>query len=204
MPRDRTKTRERILSAAYLLFHRKGFDRVGVGEIAVAATVTKRTLYNHFKSKDVLLAECLKSQNELALASFKSWADQLAGSCEPMIKEMFAELNRWSAKPRWSGSGFTRVAMELADLPGHPARVMARQHKAMLENYLTDLLAKADVESPREKARTLWILSEGAIIMTLILGDRSYIATAERAAKILVQARRPRKKPRRLNKALAE
>jgi AcrR family transcriptional regulator len=197
MPRDRAKTRERILNAAYVLFHRKGFDRIGVGEIAAAATVTKRTLYNHFKSKDALLAECLKSQNELALAGFKSWGDRLSGSCEPMIDEMFAELYRWSAKPRWSGSGFTRVAMELADLPGHPARVMARQHKARLGDYLTELLDKADVESPREKARTLWILSEGAMILTLILGDRSYVATAQRAAKILVQTRPRRQKANR-------
>ena len=189
MPRDRAKTRARILNAAYMLFHRKGFDRIGVDEIAVEASVTKRTLYNHFKSKDVLLAECLKAQNELALAGFKSWADRLSGSCEPMICEMFAELSKWSAKPRWSGSGYTRVAMELADLPGHPARVMAKQHKTMLEDYWTELLAKADVAAPREKARTLLILSEGAMIMTLILGDRSYIATAERAARALVQSR---------------
>ncbi len=59
----------------------------------------------------------------------------------------------------------------------------------MLEGYLTELLAKADVESPREKARTLWILSEGAMVMTLITGDRSYIATAERAARMLVRSR---------------
>ena len=43
MPRDSKKTRQRILDAAYTLFHRRGFSRVGVDEIAVGASVTKRT-----------------------------------------------------------------------------------------------------------------------------------------------------------------
>jgi hypothetical protein len=82
------------------------------------------------------------------------------------------------------------------------ARVIARQHKVKLENYLTELLAKADVESPREKARTLWILSEGAMILTLILGDRSYIGTAERSARMLVRTRPCRKMARPLDKGV--
>jgi hypothetical protein len=37
-------------------------------------------------------------------------------------------LSGWaSSTPRWSGSGFTRLVVELADLPGHPARAIARR-----------------------------------------------------------------------------
>src|SRR5262249_54465090 len=39
----------------------------------------------------------------------------------------------WAAKPRWSGGGFTRVVVELADLRGHLARAIARQHKIAAE-----------------------------------------------------------------------
>ena len=56
MPRHAERTRRRILDAAYELFYRKGFARVGVDEMAAFAGLTKRTLYYHFKSKDELLA----------------------------------------------------------------------------------------------------------------------------------------------------
>lgn len=186
MPRDSKKTRQRILDAAYTLFHRSGFSRIGVDEIAAGANVTKRTLYSHFASKDALLAECLRSQAALAADGFKSWGERLPDSRDALIDALFKELDRWSAKPRWAGSGFTRVAIELTDLPGHPARAIARRHKAILEDYLAKLLMRADVGAPREKARQLWIVMEGAMLMALISGDRSYIASAQRAAKLLM------------------
>ena len=56
MAQTAERTRARILDAAYGLFYRKGFGRVGVDEIAALAKVTKRTLYYHFTSKDEMLA----------------------------------------------------------------------------------------------------------------------------------------------------
>jgi hypothetical protein len=60
-------------------------------------------------------------------------------------------------------SGFTRLVVELADLPGHPARVIARQHKAQLEYHLAEQLAVAGIARSRESAREIWLLAEGAI-----------------------------------------
>jgi AcrR family transcriptional regulator len=194
MPRSPKHTRQRILDAAYILFRRKGFTRVSMDEIAATTTVTKRTVYYHFKSKDSLLAAMLEAQHRLALAAFKTFSDRLSGSPEAMVDAIFDELAVWSAKPRWAGSGFTRVVLELADLPGHPARLIARRHKAMLESHLTDLLAKAKVESPNKRAREIWLLSEGAISLTLIHGDRTYAADAAQAAKRLLQPIPPRKR----------
>ena len=68
MPRPAGPTRRRILDAAYELFYRKGYSRVGVDEIAAFAGLTKRTLYYHFESKDQLLGSVLALHSELALA----------------------------------------------------------------------------------------------------------------------------------------
>ena len=190
MPRSPEPTRGRILDAAYALFRRKGFTRVSMDEIAAATTVTKRTLYYHFKSKDTLLAEVLEAQHVLALAAFRTFGDRLAGSPEAIVDTLFRDLAVWSDTPRWAGSGFTRLVIELADLRGHPARLIARQHKAMLESHLAELLSKAHVKSPRQLAREIWLLSEGAISLILVHGDRSYAAAAAKAAKKLIQASR--------------
>lgn len=186
MPRSSERTRQRILDAAYLLFRRRGYTRVSMDEIAAATTVTKRTLYYHFTSKDSLLAAVLEAQHRLALAAFRTFGDSLSGSPEEIIDTLFNDLAVWSDKPRWAGSGFTRLVVELADLPGHPARVIARRHKAMLEAHLAALFAKTGVNAPRDRAREVWLLSEGAISLILVHRDRSYAAAAAQAAKALL------------------
>jgi len=187
MPRTAEPTRSRILDAAYRLFRRQGYNRVSMDEIAAAAKLTKRTLYHHFRSKDQLLADVLQAQNDLALRAFKTFGDRLSGSPEAIVEGMFRELAVWSDKPRWAGSGFTRLVIELADLPGHPARLIARRHKAQLERSLAELLARSGVKRARELARAVWLLSEGAISLILVHGDRGYSAAACQAAKTLVQ-----------------
>jgi hypothetical protein len=53
-------SRTRILSAEAELFLRYGIAGVSVEAIAKAAATTKRTLYDHFVSKDELVAEYLR------------------------------------------------------------------------------------------------------------------------------------------------
>lgn len=197
MPRDSQRTRQRILDAAYALFRRKGYTRVSMDEIAAGAAVTKRTLYYHFESKDQLLAAVLEAQHQLALAAFRTFGDKLSGSPEDIIDALFRDLAVWSDRPRWAGSGFTRLVIELADLPGHPARTIARRHKGMLEAHLAELFARANIEQPRDRAREVWLLSEGAISLILVHRDRSYAAAAAAAAKRLISDIRQRRKRRR-------
>jgi AcrR family transcriptional regulator len=186
MPRNSEQTRKRILDAAYRLFRRQGYSRVSIDEIAAATAVTKRTLYYHFKSKDQLLADVLEVQHHLALAAFRTFGDRLSGSPEAIVDGLFKELAVWSDKPRWAGSGFTRLVIELADLPGHPARRIARRHKAILEHHLAEMLARVGVTRPKEVAREIWLLSEGAISLILVHGDSRYAAAASRAARRLL------------------
>jgi AcrR family transcriptional regulator len=187
MPRSAAVTRQRILDAAYKLFRRQGFSRVSMDEIASVAKLTKRTLYHHFTSKDQLLANVLEVQHELALQAFRTFGDNLSGSPQAIVEGMFQELAVWADRPRWAGSGFTRLVIELADLPGHPARLIARRHKARLESCLAELLADSGVEQSKELARAIWLLSEGAISLILVHGDRGYSSAASGAAKTLLQ-----------------
>lgn len=192
MPKTQGSTRQQILDAAYIQFRRRGFTRIGVDEIAAAAKITKRTLYYHFKSKDDLLAAVLEAQHELALKAFRTFGDSLAGTPQQIVDALFNQLVEWVSKPYWAGSGFTRLAIELADLPGHPARSIAKRHKAMLEDSLADLLAKANVDAPKERAREIWLLSEGAISLVLIHRDPRYAKAAGEAARRLIEFRPPR------------
>jgi AcrR family transcriptional regulator len=186
--RSGAATHARIIERAYKLFRRQGYNRVTMDEIAAAAAVTKRTLYLHFTSKDELLAKVLEEQHHLALNAFRTFGDRLSGSAETIVGSMFEELAVWADRPRWAGSGFTRLVIELADLPGHPARLIARRHKAQLERCLADLLERSGVPQAAKLARAVWLLSEGAISLILVHGDRGYSSAAAEAAKMLVRS----------------
>ena len=179
-------TKERILSTAYGLFYREGFARVSVDAIAEAAGLTKRTLYYHFPSKDALVGAVLQRQHGYVLRRIQDWAETGTDDPAAMIDELFARLERWASEPQWHGSGFTRITMELADLPGHPARAAAHRHKAAVEAWLAERLAAMAVEQPAETARQIKLLLEGCLSLILIHGDPGYARSAAAAAKKIV------------------
>ena len=190
MPRSGADTRRRILQSAHKLFRRRGYARISMDEIASATRVTKRTLYQHFESKDALLSAVLQTHHELALIAFETFSDRLTGAPNEIINALFKALIDWADTPRWAGSGFTRLVIELADLPGHPARTIARRHKAIHEAKLAELFEKAKASRPQELAREVMLLSEGAMLMMLVHRDRSYALAAAKAANKLVRLRR--------------
>ena len=187
MRKKSDQTQRRIVEAAYFLFYRKGFTRVSMDEIADRAKVTKRTLYLYFRSKDDLLSSTLQHYSELDRKRLEVIADRLPAEADKMLELIFAQLFEWAGKPRWSGSGFTRLVVELADLPGHPARSIARRAKAVTEAWLAELLAKGHVQSPSERAREIMLLIEGAMALMLIHGDRNYSEAGLRAARRLIK-----------------
>src|SRR5688572_15396350 len=165
--RTADETRRAVLEAAYELFYRHGFARVGLDAIAARAGVTKRTLYYHFRSKDDLLAAALESHSELALARIRHWGGGLPSDLEGAIDVLFARLGKWAGGPRFEGAGYTRLAMELADLQGHPARAIARRHKSSLEAWLAGELERRGAAEPAGAARQVLMLLEGAVALML-------------------------------------
>jgi AcrR family transcriptional regulator len=190
MRRQTAEVRGRIVDAAYESFWRLGFRRSSVDSIAARAGLTKRTVYAYFRSKDDLLAAVLQRYDELAAQRLKHIGDRMPADRIGLIDSYFAQLGGWaSTTPRWSGSGFTRLVVELADLPGHPARVIARRAKAKTEAWLAERLADAKVKNARERSREIILLTEGAMALTLIHGGRNYIDAAASAARELVSKR---------------
>ena len=187
MRRSKAQTRLRILDAAFGLFWRQGFLRVSMDDIAARAGITKRALYQHFSSKDDLMAATLQHSSMLAIARLRAFPR--SNKPGKFIDSFFADLTKWASTPRWSGGGFTRVVVELADLRGHPARAIARSHKAAVEQWLADTFATGGVSTSREHARQMMLLTEGAMVLMLIHGDRTYADTAARAAKRLIAVR---------------
>ena len=178
-------TRDLILAAAYALLYRDGFARTGMDAIAAAAGVTKRTLYYHFDSKDALAAAVLDAQHGLAMAQIQRWGAIEAAAPADYLAGLFAALEAWARTSGWLGSGFTRLTMELAHMPGHPARAAARRHKTAVEDWLRRELEVRGAADPETLARRVVILIEGGMCLSLIHGDPAIVGEAGRAAVAL-------------------
>lgn len=179
-------TRSRIIGAADALFYEHGLRSVSVDAIAERAGVTKRTLYYHFESKDELVAAYLASRDAPTIERYRGWLGDGDRAMPDRITGMFSALAAHAGRPKWRGCGFTRAAVELAGQPGHPAVVMAADHKRRFESWLAEELQCGGVSDSARVARKVMILLEGAIAQMLIHGDVSYAHVAGEAAAMIV------------------
>ena len=81
------RKRDAIIQAAIVEFRANGFEATSVDKVAARAEVSKRTLYNHFPSKDELFAAILH-------ILWESSASQLARAYEPgrPVRDQLLEL----------------------------------------------------------------------------------------------------------------
>jgi hypothetical protein len=129
-----------------------------------------------FAARTTCLPRVLQRYEELAAERLKHIGDRLPADAVGLIDSFFGQLGGWaSTTPRWSGSGFTRLVVELADLPGHPARAIARRAKAQDGIMAGRAAGRARVSNDQERAREIMLLVEGSMALTLIHGGREYI-----------------------------
>lgn len=191
MPRDGSLTRTSIVKAASHLFYVDGIRAVSLDAVAERASVTKKTLYYHFASKDDLVAAYLEAQDQPVLALYRRWYEEADGNAARRVQAMFDSFRQVAERSRWHGCGFLRTIAELANLPGHPAVKIGRQHKKRFECWLHERLAAEGVAAPAAVARGIMVLMEGAATIMLIHGDGTYVTSAGRLAHDIVQRALP-------------
>lgn len=92
--RQRERTRSRILAAALELFQARGYAGTTMDEIADGADVARRTLFNHFPTKQAILAAWRAERGE-QLTSALSGAAEEGGVRQPaaeLLRQQFAVL----------------------------------------------------------------------------------------------------------------
>ena len=184
--RDARTTREQIIQAADALFYGEGIRSASMDAIAAKASVTKRTIYYHFPSKDDLIAAYLTARDEPTFARQAAWLDETKGDLPEQVLGLFENLARAMKTPRWKGCGFIRAAAELAGTPGHPALKIGSAHKKRVEAWLEGRIATTGLSEPALRARQVMILLDGAAAQVLIHRDPAYALAAGQAAAALV------------------
>jgi AcrR family transcriptional regulator len=182
--------RERVLKTASRLFGREGIRAVGVDRIAAEAQVGKMTLYRHFATKDDLVVAVLEGRDGPARAALAA-AMEHAGDGDDRLLAPFAMLEPWFTGPGFRGCPFMNASLELHD-PNHPARAVARRHKAATR----DAFAAAARAAGRDDAQAaaladqLALLFDGAIAQAQMRDPRTVARAALAAAQALVSGSR--------------
>ncbi|MDQ3947420.1 MAG: TetR/AcrR family transcriptional regulator [Actinomycetota bacterium] len=184
-------TRARILEAAARLFYRRGIRAVSVDELAESASVTKVTVYKHFRSKDNLVASCLHMLDDRFFAWFVTEVEASSEHPDERLLAVFDVLDRWFRRRGFRGCAFINATVELAE-PTHPAHLAVLSHKDRSRAYFRELAVAAGVDNPDDLSDQWMLLSEGATVTALVEDDRHAARRARKAAEsLLAAARRP-------------
>ena len=153
--------RDRILAVARDLFYRHGIHAVGVEALAEAAGTNKMTLYRHFGSKDVLIAECMAQFVGELEAAWDAVARKHAGDPLGQLRTWLRHVGEFKVHEAERGCAFINACAELPD-KNHPARRIIEQHKSLQRQRLIELCEQAGLVEPDLLADRMFLLCEGA------------------------------------------
>ena len=169
--RDTSRKRNSILDAALQAFQDEGYDNASMDRIAELAGASKRTVYNHFASKEALFKAVIERfMGEISALK------QIPYDAERSLEEqltLFAETKLGILdNPAWLGLFKVGLGVLIRD----PA--LARESIAQAEtgeDYLANWLeaATADgrlhVANPEQAAQIFWAMISGAFIWPHLL-----------------------------------
>ena len=177
MPADTNDMNERILATADRLFYLQGIRAVGVDTIVAEIGISKRTLYNHFPSKDALIAAYLERRFVQPRPSQKSPVEQILSTFDSLER-------RFSARD-FRGCPFVNAVAELG-AQDRAVREIAVAFKESRRLWFRDLLLQLGVADAEGLATQLTLLVDGSIAQDLVRNDPSMARAAKQAARVLL------------------
>src|SRR5438046_6030247 len=175
---EKPTMKQRILETADRLFYLQGIRAIGVDTIAAEAGISKRTLYNHFPSKDELISAYLERRFTRAPPSDQPPVEQILAT--------FDRLERGFASKGFRGCPFVNAVAELG-AEDRSVKKIAIAFKESRRLWFRDLLKQLDVADPEALATQLAQLVDGSIAQDLVRDDPSMARAAKEAARVLLR-----------------
>lgn len=176
-----SEPRERLLRTASELFYRYGITAVGVERILADANVTRATLYRHFNGKEGLILAYLDREDDLIRGHFAA-AESHATSARHYLELAVAGIAEDALRHHTRGCPFINASAEYPD-PESPVRRRVRLHRTWFRDALEGALARAEVPDPGDRARTLVLLRDAALVGNYLDGPETVSRTYMKAAR---------------------
>jgi AcrR family transcriptional regulator len=180
-----TSRRDHLVETALALFCRQGFRATGIDNVLRESGVAKKTLYNHFKSKDELVLATLRKRDGLFRNRIMRETERLASSPRERLLAIFDAHEAWFQEKNFSGCMFINAAAEFSsqDDPNH---VVSAEHKRLVRDYIRELAEQAGARDPQALATQLNLLLDGAIVEAHVSGNTQAAKLARSMAAVFV------------------
>ncbi|MGN9783836.1 TetR/AcrR family transcriptional regulator [Nonomuraea sp. ZG12] len=184
------QTRQRIAENAMRLFARDGFDAVTVAEVARAAGVTEKTVFNHFETKEDLVYSEDTAFRTALLESVRARSARASvlDAAERFFLDRYRRLE-FDPAVRRRASVFATLVVASPALQAREHLIHARYAEALSELIATEQGATPDDIRPRLTAEALLAVHRESIaaIRRAILTE---VPDAELAAHAVTTASR--------------
>jgi AcrR family transcriptional regulator len=193
-------TRRRLTEAAVRRFYRDGFRNVGLEQVLADVGISKTAFYKHFECKEDLVLAALEMKNRWLQDTFREMISERGGDTPVgQLRALLDVVDRIIDAEEYQGCIFVNVAMEYP-LPHDPAHIAAAQHKQAIEAIVHELAARAGAADPRQMARELCLIMEGAYVTRQVTGDKQSAEIARRVADLVIAAHLPKAARRPTNR----
>ena len=157
--------RDELLRAASRLFRERGFDKVGIAEIAAAANLTHGAFYTHFESKEALCAEVIASTTRRSSAAPDSKANWRA--------YIEAYLSPKHVRNRASGCPYAALA---GDVPRESEAVRTAFSDALDSSIdaIASTLGHQGETSSRDEAVQVLATMVGALVLARTAASQNF------------------------------
>jgi AcrR family transcriptional regulator len=173
------------------LFCKNGFRATGIDTVLGESGVAKKTLYNHFKSKDELVIAALQKRDEDFLSTIREviarrTPEQEGDPRMAGVLAFFDGLHEWITGEGFNGCTFINASAEYPRRDD-PVHVACANHKKLVLQLLQELLVDLKLPDPQLAARQVALLADGAIVSAHTAGDRQAALCAKQAARQLLE-----------------
>jgi AcrR family transcriptional regulator len=128
------------LRTAMILFNAHGVH-TGIDRIIEESGVSKKSFYNHFPSKEKLLAAYLEEKDRIRFESL--YAYTIYAHKDPMqrLLGIFDSLGAWINEKDFRGCPFTKGLTDFSGGPGSEPHAIVARHFSKYETLITTLLS---------------------------------------------------------------
>lgn len=180
-----SQTRQKLVEAATERFYREGFRNVGLDQILADVGISKTAFYKHFACKEDLMLAALDDKDRWLQSEFRSFVAGQGGTPAEQLARLFDIVERIIAHDEFHGCIFVNVAMEFPQ-DHDPVHVAAARNKRAIEEIVFEVAQAAGAADPRQLARELCLLMEGAYVTRQVTGSRDAVNIARRIAGRLI------------------
>lgn len=170
--------KDQIVETASRLFYQQGYNATGINHIIAEAGIAKASLYQHFPSKEDLLAEYLGRESARTMESLNKEVARHE-SVQEKITAIFDNLGRGIKKSEYQGCQFLNIVSEIPPSNERILQLIQKQKNNIRQLFKT-ILKKQDL------ADEFYLLFEAALITSKVHQADWTIRTAKNLAMKLL------------------